>query len=81
MPIIEARKSRRLKVIPGFPPECCGCPRAVPFAPRCDYCQELCRQQMPPLDEVAPSHWCACHFPVAKAELDLAGELVIEETH
>jgi ABC-type antimicrobial peptide transport system ATPase subunit len=52
-----------------------GCP----FAPRCGYVQEVCRQQMPSLVSLAPDHWCACHFPISKAELDLAEQPVIEE--
>ncbi len=34
------------------------------FAKRCDYCTEICRSQCPPLKEVTPGHFVACHhFP------------------
>ena len=31
------------------------------FAPRCPYATDICRQQMPPLQEVLPDHFVACH--------------------
>jgi len=79
VPVIEARKSRRLKVIPGFPPDMLRLPPGCPFAPRCSYVQELCHQEMPALVEVAPGHWCACHFPVSGADLDLVEQVAFEE--
>ena len=79
VPIIEARKSRRLKVIPGFPPDMLRLPPGCPFAPRCNYVQELCHQEMPALVEVATRHWCACHFPVSEADLGLVEQLAFEE--
>jgi oligopeptide transport system ATP-binding protein len=79
VPIIEARRSKRLKVIPGFPPDMLRLPPGCPFAPRCDYAQDKCRETMPPLEEMAPNHWCACYFPVAKADLDLVEQLSVKE--
>jgi len=79
VPIIEARKSRRLKVIPGFPPDMLRLPPGCPFAPRCSYAQPKCDEKMPPLEEVAPNHWCACYFPVPQADLDLVEQLTLEE--
>ncbi len=32
------------------------------FAVRCDFCQEKCHQEAPPLQEVAPGHLVACHL-------------------
>ena len=49
---------------PANPPSGCY------FHPRCAYAQELCRQQEPVWDEVAPGHFAKCHF---SHELDLAG--------
>ena len=31
------------------------------FAPRCPYAEERCRAEMPPLEEVLPGHFVACH--------------------
>ena len=31
------------------------------FAPRCPYASEVCRSEIPPLEEVRPAHFVACH--------------------
>ena len=49
---------------PADPPSGCS------FHPRCRYAQELCKQETPVLEEVAPGHFTACHFA---AELELTG--------
>jgi peptide/nickel transport system ATP-binding protein len=49
---------------PASPPSGCY------FHPRCKYAQERCRAEAPPLREVRPGHWAACHF---SEELDLQG--------
>jgi len=45
-------------------------PSGCPFHPRCAYARDVCRAQLPPLAEVTPGHFAACHF--AK-ELNLVG--------
>lgn len=37
------------------PPEMCR------FAPRCNYACDVCMQKQPPLEEVLPGHFVACH--------------------
>jgi len=32
------------------------------FAGRCRYCQQICRDQTPQMQEVRPGHFVACHF-------------------
>jgi peptide/nickel transport system ATP-binding protein len=49
---------------PANPPSGCY------FHPRCKYAQDICRQASPPLSEVAPGHFSACHFA---SELELQG--------
>lgn len=49
---------------PAAPPSGCY------FHPRCPYAQLLCAQEAPPLREVSPNHYAACHF---SEKLDLAG--------
>ena len=41
---------------PSNPPSGCY------FHPRCPYAERICREQAPPLVEVAPNHSAACHF-------------------
>lgn len=49
---------------PANPPSGCY------FHPRCKYAQDICRQQTPPLAEITPGHYAACHFA---QELALTG--------
>jgi oligopeptide/dipeptide ABC transporter ATP-binding protein len=42
VPIIEARRSRRLTVIPGFPPDMINLLPGCPFAPRCERALKEC---------------------------------------
>ncbi|MHB8352037.1 MAG: dipeptide ABC transporter ATP-binding protein [Thermoplasmata archaeon] len=48
--------------IPGSPPDPIAPLPGCPFAPRCSYVQEICRNTPPPRIEVAPDHFSACHF-------------------
>ena len=41
---------------PANPPSGCY------FHPRCQYAESICSQEAPPLREVEPAHWAACHF-------------------
>ncbi len=31
------------------------------FAPRCEYCTELCKKKSPVMEEIVPGHYVACH--------------------
>jgi oligopeptide/dipeptide ABC transporter ATP-binding protein len=62
-PAVEARRARI--ILPGeasaLDPSHNGCP----FQPRCPvgHDRQVCREVNPPLEEKAPDHWTACHFP------------------
>jgi peptide/nickel transport system ATP-binding protein len=45
-------------------------PSGCIFHPRCKYAQEVCKAEVPELEEVADEHWAACHFA---RELTLKG--------
>ena len=32
------------------------------YGTRCKYCTEQCRKEVPPLREVEPGHFVACHM-------------------
>ena len=51
----------RLTPIPGSPPDLSRREDACPFAPRCDWVIEPCRENFPDLASVAPEHDAACH--------------------
>jgi oligopeptide/dipeptide ABC transporter ATP-binding protein len=37
-------------------------PRGCKFHPRCEHTMDICTQTLPPLKEVAPGHFVACHL-------------------
>lgn len=55
---------KRLAQIPGMVPSPFDLPPGCKFAPRCSYCQDICRQQEPQPVMQAAGHTVACHFPV-----------------
>ena len=60
-PSITGEK-RRLSGIPGTPPDLVTPPPGCRFAPRCTHVMAECTRVYPPLREVAPGHWAACHL-------------------
>jgi oligopeptide/dipeptide ABC transporter ATP-binding protein len=66
MPSIGQRR-RRLPQITGVPPDAETLPPGCPFAPRCPVALDICRTEVPPLEETGPHRRSACHR---------AGELV-----
>jgi len=65
LPRIDRRRDRRLRSIPGAPPNLLVAPHGCPFAPRCDYAFERCRQENPQLELIAPHHKIACWVDVS----------------
>lgn len=53
-------KGKRLLSIPGFVPPLDRLPGGCSFHPRCAFAEDVCRQEVPPLTEVASGHWSAC---------------------
>ncbi len=45
-------------------------PSGCLFHPRCQYAQDRCRHEAPPLEEIAPGHFAACHYA---RDLELTG--------
>lgn len=64
VPLLEARKTKRLKSIPGFPPDMSNPPKGCPFAERCEWAQEICFQQIPELKDIGDGRQVACHYPL-----------------
>ncbi len=62
-------KGEALYTIPGMPPDLSRNVEACPFAPRCEFAQEQCKQPVA-LKEIAPGHATAC-VRVQKNEISL----------
>jgi peptide/nickel transport system ATP-binding protein len=60
LPTLEQRGVFR--GVPGLPPSLLSPPEGCLFAPRCPSRMGICAQQVPPLIEVEPDHWAACHL-------------------
>jgi peptide/nickel transport system ATP-binding protein len=63
------RKKRRI-AIAGEIPNPANPPSGCHFHPRCPYAQPICSQESPPLREIMPGQFAACHF---SEELNLKG--------
>jgi oligopeptide/dipeptide ABC transporter ATP-binding protein len=50
----------RLSAIEGFVPDAAALPAGCRFNPRCPFVIEKCREEVPPLVEVAQGHYAAC---------------------
>ncbi|MCB9443968.1 MAG: ABC transporter ATP-binding protein [Ardenticatenaceae bacterium] len=60
LPKVTAQEKRRLIPIEGLPPDLLQEPSHCPFAPRCRYAIDLCWEENPKLEPVAPNHYSAC---------------------
>jgi oligopeptide/dipeptide ABC transporter ATP-binding protein len=55
------RRGQRIR-LPGEPPNPSNPPPGCKFHPRCPLATELCRVEHPPLREVVPGRFAACHY-------------------
>ncbi len=60
LPTLEQRGV--FKGVPGLPPSLRNPPEGCLFAPRCPQVMDRCTVVTPPLQEVTPGHWVACHL-------------------
>jgi oligopeptide/dipeptide ABC transporter ATP-binding protein len=67
LPTMGERKAQ-LAVIPGAVPSPLDFPSGCRFRTRCSFVQEVCKDE-PPLREVSPTHFAACHFAEEIGEL------------
>jgi oligopeptide transport system ATP-binding protein len=69
LPRVDMSREERLVSIPGLPPNLIGLPKGCPFAPRCRFVADRCRQDNPPLISIAPNHEIACWVNVQTGDL------------
>jgi oligopeptide transport system ATP-binding protein len=59
-PVLEKRRTRMILI--GDVPSPVNPPTGCRFNPRCPYAEDNCRTDEPPLNEVRPGHFVACHY-------------------
>jgi oligopeptide transport system ATP-binding protein len=55
-----AQEDQRLYSIPGRPPDLDSRPEGCPFAPRCDFVKDRCREEFPPAQQISADHVVYC---------------------
>jgi len=66
VPRLDSPRKETLRVIKGLPPNMAQLPKGCPFAPRCDYAMDQCREEKPPLEEVGKDHYRTCFYDADK---------------
>ena len=61
IPIPDPRLQQNREGLPGEVPNPSNPPSGCYFHPRCSYCIDKCKTEMPELKEIEPQHWTACH--------------------
>lgn len=61
IPKVSSNSKGELKTIAGTPPDLRLTGKCCNFHNRCPYVQEKCLESVPPLVEVSPKHFVACH--------------------
>ena len=61
-PIADPKSRRKRLVIEGDVPSPMNPPPGCHFHTRCPYAEARCKQEYPPLQEIAPGHLVACHL-------------------
>ncbi len=64
LPRLDAKTHEKLVSIEGLPPDLIALPPGCPFAARCEYVVDKCREENPPLETVGPNHFIACWVDV-----------------
>lgn len=62
IPVPDPRRKRQRIVLKGEVPSPVNPPSGCRFHTRCPLAIDICKQEIPPLEEKRPDHWAACHL-------------------
>ncbi len=62
VPVVDPDSKRQRIILPGDVPSPIHPPPGCPFHPRCPIVEDVCRAEIPPLREISPGHFAACHL-------------------
>lgn len=62
IPVPDPSRRREVRGLPGEVADAANPPSGCPFHPRCEYAKDVCAETKPPLREIEPGHFAACHF-------------------
>lgn len=70
VPRLDLSNKQQLASIEGTPPDLISPPKGCPFSTRCEYCMEICCEEMPEITDFGNGHKAACwlHHPMAPKE-------------
>lgn len=66
IPDPKLEKEKKRIILTGDVPSPINLPDGCPFAGRCRYATDKCREEKPVLTEVKPGHFVSCHYPIIK---------------
>ena len=64
---LDTAKGQKLQPIEGTPPDLFAPPKGCPFAARCEYCMEICKEQNPMETSLSDTHKVSCWLMYPKA--------------
>jgi peptide/nickel transport system ATP-binding protein/oligopeptide transport system ATP-binding protein len=62
IPIAKPGRKRQRIMLRGEIPSPINPPSGCRFHTRCPFAADICKREVPPLEQKAPGHWAACHF-------------------
>ncbi len=75
IPKRSSEKNEPLNTIEGNPPDLRNTGIGCNFAGRCPYAKDICSKKQPPLIELEPNHFVACHFQTKEEALTRRSEI------
>ncbi len=68
VPRLDSPRKVAPRAIEGSPPNLAHLPDGCPFAPRCSFAMDRCREEQPQLEPVSDGHYRSCFYDASKLE-------------